>query len=180
MAIEYNGSARLIIWNLDLTYYYRMYRDGLSLPFQPAKGMRLVSESNHYEIHDIEWDLEDGTFDFMVVEREYHLEGGPIDIAFLIEEAERVGWKKQGDSTDYDIDGFDRFCEFCFPEHSEEIERIGEMERQMYDERFKETVLDALTSLKFKIELLSFAGRKAALTGAIAGAVTFIIVSVIF
>lgn len=179
MSINFTGSLVLIIWNSELTEYIQLYRSNVRLDFQPAKGMKISSETNHFIIHDIEWDIEEGSFRIKLVQVEHRAGDTFIDMDYLIEEAERVGWQKaKGELGAIQKEPNEEFKDYCFP--LKNISNFEEQENKDSNERFKEITLDSLTDLQASLDTLPTIGSKALIIGIILGAIVSSIAQYLF
>jgi len=106
----YKGNIVLWIWNEEMTESTHAFRK-VELNFQPMKGMKINSETNHYTIHDIEWDLEEGSFDAKIILIEHRAGDSFIDVDYLAEEAALCGWKIVKTHNDLSSE----FRGYCFP-----------------------------------------------------------------
>ena len=179
MPISYKGVAVLTIWNHERTKYIQLYRTELSLPFQPEKGMKIVSKTKHSVIHDIEWDIEGGDFRIQIVQIERYIEDSFLDMDYLVHEATRSGWEQvEGEFGGVVDEPNETFKEYCFPFN--ELEQLEELDQRNNEERFKDVVLGSLDSIKQSLSNSSSVYRNSALIGAVVGGLTYILLGAIF
>ncbi|SHE67896.1 hypothetical protein SAMN04487965_0417 [Microbulbifer donghaiensis] len=174
---EFSGVLVLHIWSVDRDRYITLYRGSVTLRFQPLKGMRIVSDTNYFTIHDIEWDIEENTFRAYIVQVEHNAFDSFIDMKFLIEEAERVGWKRAKGRLGGIQDAEDtEFIDYCFP--LSDI-RFQEIESKDREERFKEVVLNSLTKLGSKLHSMESLRPLTLITGVVLGVVISAVVQAV-
>lgn len=141
--------------------------------------MKIVSKTNNFIIHDIEWDLEDGSFRGKIVQVEHQAGDSFIDIDFLVHEAERAGWEKaKGKFGEIQEEINEEFRDYCFPLNQNSF--IDDLDTKDHEERFKEVVLDSITDFRERLELMKSIGSKSLLIGVVLGVITSTLVQTLF
>ncbi|MFV8782493.1 hypothetical protein ACNKU7_08740 [Microbulbifer sp. SA54] len=165
----FSGVFVLHIWSEDRDKFITLYRGGVTLGFQPLVGMKIVSSTNNFTIHDIAWDIEENTFRAHIVQIEHDALDSFIDIEYLVKEAERIGWKRsKGVFGEIQEAENSEFNEYCFPLREKLTQTIESEDR---DERFKKVVLDSLTELGQKLASMDSLQPVTLIIGVVIGAV---------